>query len=143
MCTRVSDEMIPKVGIVSLKGNSLEVDHIKEKPKLQEALSNIASVASYVFTPEIFNYLDPSDKTGEINEFYIQKGIEVITQKGKTTACITKGAYLTCGDPLSYLKSTLHIAMDRPELKEFLINEYFDELVKAKAETTINIDVKI
>jgi UTP--glucose-1-phosphate uridylyltransferase len=132
MCTRVEPDMVPKVGIVSLKPDSLQIDHIVEKPKLKDAPSNIASVASYVFTPQIFDLLDPNDTKGEIKEFYIQKAIETITQKGRTVACITKGAYLTCGDPLNYLKSILHIAMDRPELKDWLLNTYREELNSIK-----------
>jgi UTP--glucose-1-phosphate uridylyltransferase len=130
MCTKVEEEMIPKVGIISLKEGTNQVDHIKEKPKLSEAPSNIASVSSYIFTPEIFEYLDPTDITGDISEFYIQKGIEKITQKGVTLACITKGTYLTCGDPLSYLKSILHIAMDRPELRDYLLDVFAPKLLK-------------
>jgi UTP--glucose-1-phosphate uridylyltransferase len=132
MCTKVSDDMIPKVGIVSLKDGTNIVDHIIEKPTLEKAPSNIASVASYIFTPEIFNYLDPEDKNGEINEFYIQKAIETVTQKGRTLACITKGDYLTCGDPLNYLKSILRVAMDRPELKQYLITDFANSLKTEK-----------
>ncbi|MGL4757824.1 MAG: UTP--glucose-1-phosphate uridylyltransferase [Patescibacteria group bacterium] len=132
MCTEVDEEMIPKVGIVSLKENSNIVDHIKEKPKLNEAPSNIASVASYVFNSKIFDLLDPTDTSGDISEFYIQKGIESITQNGKTVACITKGKYLTCGDPLNYLKSTLHIALDRPDLRSYLLKEFVHELTTLK-----------
>jgi UTP--glucose-1-phosphate uridylyltransferase len=132
MCTRVEEDMIPKVGIVSLKEGTNIVDHIKEKPKLSDAPSNIASVASYIFTPQIFDHLDPTDIGGDISEFYIQKGIENITQSGTTLACITEGAYLTCGDPLNYLKSTLHIAMDRPELKDYLVNVFAPTIIKEK-----------
>jgi UTP--glucose-1-phosphate uridylyltransferase len=128
MCTRVEEDMIPKVGIVSLKEGTNQVDHIKEKPKLSEAPSNIASVASYIFNSSIFQHLDPEDHSGDINEFYIQKAIEYVTTHGTTLACITKGAYLTCGDPLNYLKSTLHIAMDRPELKDYLLNTFVKEI---------------
>jgi UTP--glucose-1-phosphate uridylyltransferase len=132
MCTRVDEDMIPKVGIVSLKEGTNQVDHIIEKPKLKDAPSNIASVAGYVFTPQIFDLLDPTDTKGEISEFYIQKAIETITQRGMTIACITKGAYLTCGDPLNYLKSTLAIAMDRPELRDWLVNTYSQKLNSMK-----------
>jgi UTP--glucose-1-phosphate uridylyltransferase len=124
MCTEVTEAKIPKVGIVKLsnqdQAKAPKIEMIVEKPSLIEAPSNLASVASYVFTDEIFKHLNPADDFGKVGEFYIQKAIDEITHTGTTLACITKGDYLTCGDELSYLMATVRVAQDKPELKKFL-----------------------
>jgi UTP--glucose-1-phosphate uridylyltransferase len=132
MCKEVEDEKVSKVGIVALKEDGVQIERIVEKPSLKEAPSNLASVASYVFTPQIFDYLNPNDDFGTVGEFYIQKGIDIITHSGKTLACKTKGEYLTCGDPLSYLKATIRVAQDIPELKEYLDTLSKKEIEKAR-----------
>jgi UTP--glucose-1-phosphate uridylyltransferase len=116
MCTEVEESKIPSVGIIELKPDKIHVERIIEKPKLQDAPSNLASVASYIFTPEIFTYLDPQDDFGVVGEFYIQKGIDIITHQGSTVACITNGDYLTCGDPKSYYNSIIRVAKDRNDI---------------------------
>jgi UTP--glucose-1-phosphate uridylyltransferase len=118
MCTEVSDSMVPKVGIVKIKeGTKNQVEHIVEKPKLENAPSKLASVACYVFSPVIFDHLDPT-YMGDVGEFFLQKGIDEIIETGTVTAVTTTGKWLTNGDPLNYLISTVEVALDRQDLKE-------------------------
>lgn len=118
MCTEVSDKMIPKVGIVKIKeGTANQVETIVEKPKLENAPSKLASVACYVFTPVIFDHLDPT-YTGDVGEFFLQKGIDEIIENGTVTAVTTTGKWLTNGDPLNYLISTVEVALGREDVGE-------------------------
>ena len=82
--------------------------------------SNIGSFSPYLFTPKLFEYLDPS-KILPGKEFIIQDAMDIICRTGKVVASKTKGIYLTNGDPLNYLKATVEIALSRDDLKdEFL-----------------------
>lgn len=121
MCTEVPDSMVEKVGIIQPDPlDATRVKSIIEKPSLAEAPSRLASVAAYVFTSQIFDHLDPSN-LGNIGEFYLQAGLDEIIHTGSVRACVTKGKWLTNGDPLNYLKSTVEIALSRDDVKtEFL-----------------------
>lgn len=119
-CVEVSNELVPKLGIVKLKEDELSVEKIIEKPKLEEAPSNIASVFGFLLNSNIFEHLDPT-KVEPGKEFMIQNAIDEVCKSGKVIASKTKGKWLTTGDPLNYLKATVEIALSREDLKdEFL-----------------------
>lgn len=114
-CTKVEKELIPKLGIVKFKKNSNIIDTIVEKPKLENAPSNIASVSNFVFTPKIFEFLDPK-KVKKDEEFMVQNAIQKVIKTGKVTGVITKGKWFTTGDPVNYLKATVEIALYRKDI---------------------------
>lgn len=121
-CTKVDKSQLPKLGVVKFKDEeSRLIEQIIEKPKLQEAPSDIASVSPYLFNSNIFEYLDPSNvEPGK--EFMIQDAIDKLCKEGIVRANITKGTWLTTGDPLNYLKATVEIALSRDDLREDFIN---------------------
>ena len=58
---QVPDEAIPNLGVIDPEPLGDKVYRIKgmvEKPRLEDAPSNLAIVARYVLTPEIFNVLE-------------------------------------------------------------------------------------
>jgi UTP--glucose-1-phosphate uridylyltransferase len=117
-CTKVDKEQVTKLGIVKFKHEgSLEIEQIIEKPTLEESPSNIASVSPYLLNANIFDYLDPS-KIEPGKEFMIQNAIDTLCKQGTVRANITKGTWLTTGDPLNYLKATVEIALSRDDLRE-------------------------
>lgn len=117
-CTKVADAQIPKLGIVKFKNeNSNEIEQIIEKPTLETAPSNVGSVSPYLFNSNIFEYLDPT-KVEPGKEFMIQDAIDTLCREGVVRANITKGTWLTTGDPLNYLKATVEIALSRDDLRE-------------------------
>lgn len=120
-CTQVEDSLITKLGIVKFKDQqSRIIEQIIEKPSLEQAPSKIASVSPYLFNSNIFEYLDPS-KVQDGKEFMIQDAVDALCKKGIVRANITKGIWLTTGDPLNYLKATVEIALSREDLRdEFL-----------------------
>jgi UTP--glucose-1-phosphate uridylyltransferase len=121
-CTQVDKSQLPKLGVVKFKDpESRIIEQIIEKPKLEEAPSDIASVSPYLFNSNIFEYLDPS-KVEEGKEFMIQDAIDKLCKEGIVRANITKGTWLTTGDPLNYLKATVEIALSREDLKEDFVN---------------------
>jgi len=128
-CTEVSDELIPRMGILKFKeGTNDQVDEIIEKPKLKDAPSNIGSFSPYLFTPKLFEYLDPA-KILPGKEFLMQDAMNIICMKGKVVASKTQGMYLTIGDPLNYLKATVEIALSRDDLKKDFL-KYLKERIK-------------
>lgn len=101
----VSEDLIPKKGIIRIKKDTTnEIDLIIEKPTIEEAPTNINSTAPYLFTPEIFDYLDPQKLHKNSGEFTIQTAIQEMIDDGHLIlANMTKGKYLTNGDIHSYM----------------------------------------
>lgn len=80
----VDRQSVVKYGIASLKGQAnsvFEVQDLIEKPRVEEATSNLAITARYIFSPEIFDYIrqTPPGKGGEIQ---ITDSIRLMLQAG-------------------------------------------------------------
>lgn len=116
--TKVSKSEIPKKGIVKIKeGTTDQIDMIIEKPSLDEAPSNIGTSSPYIFTPQIFDYLMPKQVNKRLGEFVIQDAISLMLSAGhKIKLSLTNNKYMTTGDPLGLLKSTVEEALGRPEM---------------------------
>jgi UTP--glucose-1-phosphate uridylyltransferase len=130
-CLEVAKEVLSATGaeVQIEKGSTDKVSRIREKPPLSEVQSNLLSVSPYLLTPKIFEYLDPEvDKN--TGEFLFQKGIErMINDSGDVRAVVTKGMWLTTGDPLNYLKTTIEVALARMDTKEEFLS-YLKERMK-------------
>lgn len=120
----VPDNEVDRYGIVKLKdGTKDEVDSIVEKPKKEDAPSNMVSYGRYILTPQIFEYLK-SDATGLDEELWLQDANHKVAQKGRVKVKIVDGEWMTTGDPLRYMKSHISFMLANekygPDLKEFL-----------------------
>lgn len=129
-CKKTTSEEISRIGAeVRLKKGTNTVSDMIEKPKAERVKSNLLSVSPYLFTGKIFKYLKPkvNKKAGE---FLIQDGInKTMKNGGVVRANITKGTWLTNGNPLDYLKTTIEIALSRKDL-----NGEFLEYLKSRVE---------
>ncbi len=130
-CVEKTKEQISKIGAaVKIKeGTKNEVEGIVEKPPVDEVPSNLLSVSPYLLTPKIFEYLNPG-KDERVGEFLFQPAIlKIIEEGGTVRASVSKGEWLTNGDPLNYLKTTIEIALSRDDLREDFI-AYLRERIK-------------
>lgn len=131
-CIRIENEVdFGRYGVVSgqeLRDGVIKMDGIIEKPGKTHAPSNMAAVGGYLFTPDIFDYLEdglrnlPKDK-----EFYVTDSIiQPMIQDGKPYyGCeIQGGQRYDTGDKLEYLKTVIDFGLAHPELgaglKEYL-----------------------
>lgn len=116
----VPEKEYSKLGMIQYNKETQDVLYFVEKPKTEESPSNLATVAPYILTPKIFNYLKP-ENVQQGKEFIFQEAFNPMIADGhKIKSIITSGKWLTTGDPLNYLKATFEIAMSRPDLKEDL-----------------------
>lgn len=123
-CLRTTAVEISKTGAeVRIKEGTVDqVESLVEKPAVSDVRSDLLSVSPYLLTPKIFSYLDPK-KDERVGEFLFQKGVEgIINDGGIVRASVTKGKWLTMGDPLNYLKATIEIALYRNDLKDDFVN---------------------
>jgi UTP--glucose-1-phosphate uridylyltransferase len=116
--TKTDPNSMTSLGMIRFSnGSQVQVEEVVEKPKLEEVDSDVASVSSYVFTPSLFDYLDPTSVQAP-EEFQIQPAINKLIKKGKVTACISKGKFLTNGDVPSYLEMIVEEALSREDTRE-------------------------
>ena len=115
---RVPKEDVSAYGVVeahSLRAGLGEIRRIVEKPKLEEAPSNLAVVGRYILTPRIFKLLEntPRGKGGEIQ---LTDAISLLIQEQTVLACEFEGVRYDCGSKLGYLKANVEYALQHPEV---------------------------
>ena len=101
--------------------------NIVEKPKPEEAPSNLAVVGRYILTPRIFDLLSnlPRGAGGEIQ---LTDGIARLLDHEFVLAHAFEGKRYDCGSKLGYLEATVAYGLKHPET-----GEQFKELLKQYA----------
>jgi len=124
-CVRIKKESdYSKYGIVAgdpVNDTTLNVRTIVEKPGKADAPSDLASVAAYVLTPKIFEYLHQEMAELEVgSEFYIQGGMQrMINDGGAMYALeIADGHYYDTGNKLEYMKTLVDFGLQHEEIKD-------------------------
>lgn len=100
--------------------------NIVEKPKFEEAPSNLGSLGKWVFNSNIFKYLEetPVGKGGEIQ---LTDAIAIAIKNENVYFKEYEGKRYDCGDKLGYLKAVIDFSLNREEFKEDLL-----EYIKSK-----------
>jgi UTP--glucose-1-phosphate uridylyltransferase len=107
------------------------VDHIVEKPRIEDAPSTLASIGRYVFTPEIFQAMKQT-KPGVNNELQIADSINILCRTQKVYACAFKGKRYDIGDKLGYVQAIMDFALKNEELQPG-ISEYLRTILQKKS----------
>lgn len=100
------------------------VVNIVEKPKPEEAPSNLAVVGRYILTPRIFDLLTNLPR-GAGNEIQLTDGIARLLDHEFVLAHAFDGKRYDCGSKLGYLEATVAYGLKHPET-----GEQFKELLK-------------
>lgn len=117
---RVPRTEISAYGVIDgeLEAGSDRVYRIRElveKPKAEEAPSDLAIIGRYILTPDIFEALEktPRDAGGEIQ---LTNGLRALKQKRPLFGCRFEGVRHDAGNKLGFLKATVEFALKRPDL---------------------------
>jgi len=102
-----------------VNGNSrlYQVKNMVEKPRAEEAPSNLAIVGRYILTPAIFETLERTP-LGAGGELQLTDAIRLLLQKEKVYGYRFEGKRHDAGDKLGFLKATVEFALKRPELRD-------------------------
>lgn len=130
-CKRAEqDDEYDKYGFVSggaEQTGEIKVARIIEKPGKANAPSELGSVSEYLFTPELFEYLEKaSDNFTGHGEFMIQPVVQAMIDDGWGVYAreINNGKFYDTGDKLEYLKTMIDFGLKHetlgPPLAEFL-----------------------
>jgi UTP--glucose-1-phosphate uridylyltransferase len=120
---RVPAEDVSSYGIVKIDdGQDLgtgvhRIIDLVEKPKREEAPSNLAIIGRYILTPDIFDALETTarDRTGEIQ---LTNGLRHLLKKRPLFAYEIAGTRHDTGNKLGFLKALVYFALRRPDLAE-------------------------
>ncbi len=116
----VPHEQTRQYGIVSSANINAELDQVTgivEKPKPEDAPSNLAVVGRYILTPRIFHHLH-NIGTGAGGEIQLTDGIAALIAEERVLAYRYKGTRYDCGSKLGYLQATVALGLKHPEVKE-------------------------
>ncbi len=112
-----------KYGIVAgsqISERIYKVDTLVEKPKVEEAPSNIAILGRYIITPEIFTELEQTTP-GAGGEIQLTDALLRLAQKQCIYAYDFMGRRYDVGNKEGFLEATVEFALKREDLRdEFL-----------------------
>jgi UTP--glucose-1-phosphate uridylyltransferase len=105
------------------RDNLVRLRGIVEKPRPEDAPSDLAVMGRYLFTPEIFDALDRT-KPGVGGEIQLTDAIAILLAEQPVYGFVFDEGRFDIGKKLDYLRATVELALDRedlgPEFAEFL-----------------------
>jgi len=105
------------VTIPRVHGKLLRVTDLVEKPRPEDAPSNLSVIGRYVLPPEIFDCLERT-KPGAGGEIQLTDGLRLLAKEHGLYACVCEGKYYDAGDKLGFLIATVEMALENQELGE-------------------------
>ncbi|HXX27601.1 MAG TPA: UTP--glucose-1-phosphate uridylyltransferase GalU [Terriglobales bacterium] len=120
----VEGKAISAYGVLDVKpadgrfhGRLYEIVNMVEKPRPEEAPSNLAIIGRYILTPTVFNTLSQI-QTGAGGELQLTDGMKLLLKQEKMYAYVYQGRRHDTGDKLGFLKATVEFALKREDLGE-------------------------
>ncbi|MCU1455604.1 MAG: UDP-glucose pyrophosphorylase [Acidimicrobiales bacterium] len=111
--------------------NLVRILDIVEKPQPADAPSNLAVMGRYVFTPEIFEKLE-GVQPGVGGEIQLTDAIALLLADQAVYGYTFEHGRYDTGTVLAYIKTTIELAMERPDLAPEL-GPFLDELRSRRA----------
>ncbi len=113
-----------------LGGGLWEISDLVEKPRPEDAPSDLAVIGRYILPPEIFPILADLEP-GRGGEIQLTDALKVLAKKEPIMGYEFEGIRYDVGTPRGLLVATVELALDRGDLgKEF--GQYLAQLVKRR-----------
>src|SRR5580698_5503621 len=93
------------------------IRNLVEKPKAEDAPSNLAIIGRYVLTPEIFSSLEAIEP-GSGGEIQLTDGLKHVLRNRPIYGYRFEGKRYDAGDKIGFLKATVEFALKRYDLGE-------------------------
>ena len=127
---KVPQENVSSYGVISgdeISNGLWRVSGIVEKPKTEEAPSNIAVVGRYILDASIFDCIEETSE-GAGGEIQLTDALAKQIEKRSLYAYEFSGTRYDCGSKMGYLQATVEYGMKHAE-----VGEEFTEFLKGKS----------
>jgi UTP--glucose-1-phosphate uridylyltransferase len=117
---QVAGEAISRFGALDvdeIEDGIFKVKDMVEKPKFEDAPSDLAIIGRYILTPDIFEELENTG-AGAGGEIQITDAMRSLLKKRPFYAVRINGARHDAGDKLGFLIATVEFALKRPDLAD-------------------------
>ncbi|AIY83525.1 MAG: UTP--glucose-1-phosphate uridylyltransferase GalU [Clostridium baratii] len=132
----VPEEDVSKYGIVDgihIEDRVYKVKDLVEKPKREEAPTNVAILGRYIITPQIFEILE-NTAPGKGNEIQLTDALKTLISQEAMYAYDFEGRRYDVGDKFGFLQATIEYGLRkeglRSELLEYLENKEWEKILK-------------
>ncbi|WP_047983971.1 UTP--glucose-1-phosphate uridylyltransferase GalU [Ornithinibacillus californiensis] len=132
----VKPDEVSRYGIVdgSMVAKDLyNVTHLVEKPKKEEAPSNLAILGRYILSPRIFDMLENLEP-GAGGEIQLTDAIAELNKHEAIYAYDFEGERYDVGEKMGFIKTTIEFALKREELRKELL-DYLANIVETELTT--------
>jgi len=124
----VYESEVEKYGIAGVKGPDMRIVELVEKPKPDEAPSNLSVVGRYIFTPRLMEILKTT-QPGAGGEIQLTDAMDTLLEEEVMFGFEFKnGKTYDCGDKLGYLSANVEYA-----LRDSTLGEGFKNYLKTLA----------
>jgi UTP--glucose-1-phosphate uridylyltransferase len=129
----VEKDQTDKYGILNaipLEEDMIKINDMVEKPKPEEAPSNLAIVGRYILTPKIWEYLGKK-QTGAGGEIQLTDAMKGLLTEQPIFGYKFNGTRFDCGDKVGFQMANLSYSLERPEMRDKLLD--FIKKIKTEA----------
>jgi UTP--glucose-1-phosphate uridylyltransferase len=124
---QVEGEAISRFGVIDaeeVEENVFKIKDMVEKPKFEDAPSDLAIIGRYILTPDVFDAIERTEK-GAGGEIQITDAMRLMLNEGKDFYAVKlQGTRHDAGDKLGFLIATVEFALKRedlaPEFRKYL-----------------------
>ncbi len=116
---QIADETISRFGVIDadeVEDGVFKIKSIVEKPKYEDAPSDMAVIGRYIFTPELFDALEKTEP-GAGGEIQVADAMRILLEKDFPFYAVRlDGVRHDAGDKLGFLIATVEFALKRDDL---------------------------
>jgi UTP--glucose-1-phosphate uridylyltransferase len=115
---RVPAEKVQRYGVIDgelMDNNVYLAKDFVEKPKPEDAPSDLAVASRYIFTPEIFKYLDKTPR-GKNNEIQITDAMRIMVKERAMYGYLFDGIRYDVGNKLDFIKTNVIFGLKHKDI---------------------------
>ncbi len=116
---QIEGEAISRFGVIDaeeVEENVYKIKSVVEKPKFEEAPSDMAVIGRYIFTPDLFGAIERVEP-GAGGEIQVADAMRLLLDEGKPFYAVKfEGTRHDAGDKLGFLIATVEFALKREDL---------------------------
>ena len=104
------------VGVGATKGKAFEITKMVEKPKREDAPSNLSITGRYILQPEIFEILE-NQAAGAGNEIQLTDAMVALARKQPFYGLKFEGRSFDCGSKIGFLTANVAYGLARDDIE--------------------------